>query len=108
MLIAVEGAADDLGVPTRRVATEADEAGVDLLLAIGFPHYYPDLLRRPRRARRILWCGEPLPSGSGYPASSSRLRAFTGSTGNENASGAEAHEIGGSRPADRPARPRRR
>lgn len=60
LIVAAEAAARDLGVPTRRVATEADEAEVDVLIAVGFPHHHPDLLRRRRRAHRVLWYGEPL------------------------------------------------
>lgn len=59
--LGVEAAADELGWPHRQVADAADEADCDLVLAIGDPRAYPDLLRRPTVARRVLWYGEPLP-----------------------------------------------
>src|SRR5262245_6446257 len=62
LIRAVAAGAQDRGIEVRQVATEEDEASVDVLVALGFPHYYPDLLRRPRRTHRILWYGEPLPS----------------------------------------------
>ncbi len=45
----------------RKVESAADEAGVDVLLAIGLPRYYTRLLAGPRTAFRISWAGEPLP-----------------------------------------------
>ncbi len=59
---AVEATWRDDGGVVRRVASSADEAAVDVLLAIGLPRYYTRLLAGPRHAFRIAWVGEPLPS----------------------------------------------
>jgi len=58
---AAEMAAAELGWRHRRVDTGADEEAVDVVLAIGNVRLFPDLLRRPKSARRVLWHGETLP-----------------------------------------------
>ncbi|HUG98262.1 MAG TPA: hypothetical protein VMQ83_03725 [Gammaproteobacteria bacterium] len=58
-------AAEEIGVPARLVRTAADEEEVDTLLLIGFPRISPDMLARPKAARRILWLEEPLPPVAG-------------------------------------------
>ncbi|MEA2677051.1 MAG: hypothetical protein QOJ81_1192 [Chloroflexota bacterium] len=58
---AVMDIARESGRDARDVDSADDEAGVDLVLAIGSVHLYPDLVARPRSARRILWHTEPLP-----------------------------------------------
>ena len=51
-----------MGIDARPVATAADEAQVDLLIAIGMPVAYPDLIRRPATATRLHWFADPLPA----------------------------------------------
>jgi hypothetical protein len=74
---AVEAAWREDGGDVRRVACAADEAAVDVLLAIGLPRYYRDLLAGPRTAFRIAWVGEPLPRlrNDGPPRAIERLGA---------------------------------
>ncbi|HUG97799.1 MAG TPA: hypothetical protein VMQ83_01315 [Gammaproteobacteria bacterium] len=67
--MAALAAAGEIGVAARVVRTAADEAAVDTLLLIGFPRIAPNMLARPKAARRILWLEEPLP-----PAGDGRLR----------------------------------
>jgi hypothetical protein len=52
--------ARDMGVEARNVSNSAEEADVDLVLAIGSVFLYPDLVARPKTARRVLWHTEPL------------------------------------------------
>ncbi|MEP7360058.1 MAG: glycosyltransferase [Chloroflexota bacterium] len=54
-------AARELGMETRAVSTARDESEVDLLLIVGSVNLYPDLARRPKMTRRVLWHIEPLP-----------------------------------------------
>lgn len=58
---AVMEIARDQGSTARDVDTAADEAQVDVVLAIGSVFLYPSLVARPRSARRVLWHMEPLP-----------------------------------------------
>lgn len=53
--------AREMGIEARDVSTGADEAEVDLLLAVGSVFLYPGLVARPPSARRVLWHVEPLP-----------------------------------------------
>lgn len=61
LIASVEAACNTIGITVRRVADATDEARVDSLIAIGYPHCYPDLLARRARAQRTLWYGEALP-----------------------------------------------
>jgi hypothetical protein len=54
-------AASEIGIETRRVAHPTDDAGLDVLLIVGYPASYRAFLEHPPRARRIAWFGEPLP-----------------------------------------------
>ena len=58
---AVMATAREMGSEARDVSTAADEADVDVVLAIGSVFLYPDIVARPRTARRVLWHVEPLP-----------------------------------------------
>jgi len=58
---AAEATAEELGWGRDRVNTAVHEDGVDVVLAIGNVRLFPDLLARPKRARRVLWHGETLP-----------------------------------------------
>jgi hypothetical protein len=58
---AVEVAAGELGMEARQVDTGAQEATVDMLVAVGQARHYPNLLSRSHAARRVLWHTEPLP-----------------------------------------------
>ncbi len=58
--LGVAASARASGWETRTVATAADEARVDVVLAIGNLGIYPDLVRRHASARRILWHMEVL------------------------------------------------
>jgi hypothetical protein len=58
---AVMDIAREQGGAPRDVDTTADEAQVDVVLAIGSVHLYPDLVARAHSARRVLWHTEPLP-----------------------------------------------
>lgn len=60
--------ARDMGSDVRNVSTAAEEAQVDAVLAIGSVFLYPDLVARPRTARRVLWHVEPLPRMSAAPS----------------------------------------
>lgn len=51
----------EMGVEALNVSDAAAEAEVDVLLAVGSVFLYPDLVARPRSARRVLWHVEPLP-----------------------------------------------
>ncbi len=51
-----------MGIDARPVATAEDEAQVDLVIAIGMPVAYPDLMRRPATATRLHWFADPLPA----------------------------------------------
>ena len=62
---AVMVVARDMGSEARDVSTAAEEAEVDVVLAIGSVFLYPDLVARPRTARRVLWYTEPLPRMTG-------------------------------------------
>jgi hypothetical protein len=57
--------ARDMGSEARNISSAADEAQVDVVLAIGSVFLYPDLVARQRKARRVLWHVEPLPRMSG-------------------------------------------
>jgi hypothetical protein len=54
-------AARELGMATLEVSDAEGESEVDVLLAVGSVNLYPDLVRRPKTARRVLWHVEPLP-----------------------------------------------
>lgn len=56
-----EAAGRELGWTVTDVDTGEEEAACDAILAIGSPLLYPDLVRRRKRARRVLWYAEPLP-----------------------------------------------
>ncbi|HUP83264.1 MAG TPA: hypothetical protein VM284_03640 [Candidatus Limnocylindria bacterium] len=58
---AVMAVAREQGSAARDIDSAEDEAEVDLVLAIGSVHLYPDLVARPHSARRVLWHTEPLP-----------------------------------------------
>lgn len=60
LMVGVEAAAGELGWLTRRVNTGRDEAECDVVLAIGNASLFPDLVRRPKQAARVLWHGETL------------------------------------------------
>lgn len=62
---AVMVTARDMGSDARNINSAADEAQVDVVLAIGSVFLYPGLVARPRNARRVLWHVEPLPRMSG-------------------------------------------
>jgi len=61
LMMAAEAAAEELGWSHSRVNAAGDEAAVDVVLAIGNVRLFPDLLARPKSARRVLWHGETLP-----------------------------------------------
>ncbi len=61
-------AARELGMETREVSTSAEESEADILLVVGSLNLYPDLVSRPRTARRVLWHVEPLPKPVRCPA----------------------------------------
>jgi hypothetical protein len=61
LMMGVEAAATELGWRHARVGTAAEESAADVVLAIGDVRLFPDLLRRLKRARRVLWHGETLP-----------------------------------------------
>src|SRR5205814_204531 len=69
LLQGIEGACAEAGWGTIRVGSAAEEAAVPVLLAIGYPHYYPGLKARLATARRVLWYGEMLPP----PPSNTRI-----------------------------------
>lgn len=56
----VRAAAADFGWNVTDVRDGQDEGGCDVVLAIGNPSIYPELVRRPKRSRRVLWHAEPL------------------------------------------------
>lgn len=56
----VAAAAATLGWSVSVVDDSRGEADCDVVLAIGNPSLYPDLARRPKAARRVLWYSEPL------------------------------------------------
>jgi hypothetical protein len=58
---AVMVTARELGSEARNVTSAADEAQVDVVLAIGSVFLYPGLVARRRSALRVLWHVEPLP-----------------------------------------------
>ncbi len=60
---AVAGAAVELGIAAERIADPAREHEFDVLLLMGYPHFYPAFAGAPRAARRISWFGENLPTG---------------------------------------------
>jgi hypothetical protein len=62
---AVMATARAMGIDARNVSNAAEEAEVDVVLAIGSVFLYPNLVARPRRARRVLWHLEPLPRMGG-------------------------------------------
>jgi len=51
-----------MSIDARPVATAAEEAEVDLLIAIGMPVAYPDLMSRQATATRLHWFADPLPA----------------------------------------------
>lgn len=57
---AVAAVAEGWGWTVNRVDVVADESACEVLLAVGSPSPYPDLVRRTPTARRVLWHGEPL------------------------------------------------
>jgi hypothetical protein len=57
----VRAVAREWGWETVTVDDAAGEAAVETVLAVGNVSLFPDLLGRPRGARRILWHGEVLP-----------------------------------------------
>lgn len=65
---ATGAAARELGMETREVSSLQEESAVDVLLAVGSLNLYPDLVTRPRAARRVLWHVEPLPKPVRGPA----------------------------------------
>lgn len=65
LMDAVSAAAKECGRPVVPVRTEDDEAACDVVIAIGHPWMFPDLRRRPQRAKRLLWYGEWLPPRAG-------------------------------------------
>jgi hypothetical protein len=64
---AVMEIAREQGSEVRDIDTAADEAQVDVVLAIGSVHLYPGLVTRPHAARRVLWHTEPLPRTTAPP-----------------------------------------
>ncbi len=68
----------ELGHQVVSIERPEDEAGVDVLLVVGYPGAYRSFLDGPRTARRIAWFGEPLPraigADAGIGARRSRLR----------------------------------
>ena len=62
---AVVEVARGMGSDARDVSTADEEAEVDAVLAIGSVFLYPDLVARPKTARRVLWYTEPLPRMTG-------------------------------------------
>jgi hypothetical protein len=61
LMAGAEAAAAELRWTHRRVNDSEAEAACDVLLAIGDVRLFPDLVRRPPAARRVLWHGEVLP-----------------------------------------------
>lgn len=75
LFASIEGAAAELGITVRAIASPADEGLVDVLLIVGYPRSYAAFLDAPRIARRVAWFGEPLPRNSeGNAEPSRRLR----------------------------------
>jgi hypothetical protein len=62
---AIHAAASEMGLGARPVRGGDDERSVETVIAVGHPWMYPDLARRRRAARRILWYGEWLPPDGG-------------------------------------------
>jgi glycosyl transferase family 1 len=62
---AVIACARELGMASSEVNGAADESAVDVVLTVGSVNLYPDLLARPKTARRVLWHVEPLPLSTG-------------------------------------------
>lgn len=60
MSAGVAAAATELGWSVTDVEGARGESDCDVLLAIGNPSIYPDLVRRTRRCPRVLWYAEPL------------------------------------------------
>lgn len=59
--LAVRAVAEEWGWSAPRVDTLDDERATDVVVAIGDVRNFPDLIRRSRGARRVLWHGETLP-----------------------------------------------
>lgn len=58
---ALAAACQDLGVQVRRVATRSDAEGLDAVVGIAYPDYYPFFYDPTFPARSHAWLGEPLP-----------------------------------------------
>lgn len=99
LMSGVEATCAELGTPTRNVMTSMDEAAVPVLLAIGYPGFYPDLMARPRSARRVLWYGENLPPVGSDTLLAGTLRAFPSARAFDLL--IRALSLGGRRPPDR-------
>ena len=73
-------AAAEVGLETRLVGPDDDQAGLDVLLAVGWQGSFMPVLARPKVCPRIVWVGEPLldprRKGGGAIASVARSRAM--------------------------------
>lgn len=58
---AVECAAHEIGIDPLRVTDRSTARAADVVLAVGYPRFYPWLARSLPSTRRIAWLGEPLP-----------------------------------------------
>ena len=62
LLGGIEAAAFDIDIETRRVSDRSSAVGLDVILGVGYPQYYPWLRTPLPGARHILWIGESLPA----------------------------------------------
>jgi hypothetical protein len=74
----IEGSARDLGIDVAWVGDSRSAARRDVVIAVGYPHYYDWLARRLPSTRRIIWIGEPLPPPDERPAARLLRRLPTG------------------------------
>jgi len=61
IVAAVAAAADEAGIHAERLTDPQREQEFDVLLLLGYPHFYPSFLDEPILARRMCWFGENLP-----------------------------------------------
>lgn len=63
LIAAVAAAASESGIKAERLTDPHREPEFDVLLLLGYPHFYPSFLEEPVMTRRICWFGENLPHG---------------------------------------------
>lgn len=61
LISAVEAACAENRVECERISDPRREREFDVLLLLGYPHYYPSFARATRAAHRVSWFGENLP-----------------------------------------------